>query len=87
MQSPGSKMKSQIGQWGNSLGIRIPKYAVEALALEVNAPIEVVVEDGKLILTPIIDLPELSLDELLAQVKEPPESEVDWGEPMGNETW
>lgn len=81
-------MKSQIGQWGNSLGIRIPKYAVEALALKANAVIEVVVEDGKLVLTPVAEeLPELTLEELLAQVQEVPESEVNWGQSVGNETW
>jgi len=78
-------VKSQIGQWSNSLAIRIPKYAVEALELEANASIEVVVEDGKLVLTPVADLPELSLEELLAQVQDAPEPEVDWGEPVGNE--
>lgn len=80
-------MKSQIGKWGNSLAIRIPKNAVEALALEANTSIEVVVEDGKLVLTPVTDLPELSLEELLAQVQDAPELEVDWGESMGNEAW
>ena len=29
-------MKSQIGQWGNSLALRIPKYAVEALDLKTD---------------------------------------------------
>ncbi|NJK57401.1 MAG: AbrB/MazE/SpoVT family DNA-binding domain-containing protein, partial [Pleurocapsa sp. SU_5_0] len=37
-------MKSQIGQWGNSLAIRIPKYAVEALDLKPNDAIECTVE-------------------------------------------
>ena len=79
-------MKSQIGQWGNSLGIRIPKHAVEALALEANALIEVEVKNGKLVLTPVTE-PELSLEELLAQVQDTSESEVDWGEPVGREAW
>jgi antitoxin MazE len=29
-------MKSQIGQWGNSLAVRIPKYMIEALDLKPN---------------------------------------------------
>lgn len=44
-------------------------------------------EDGKLVITPIQILPELSLDELLAEVVEPPDAEIDWGSPVGNEAW
>ena len=32
-------------------------------------------------------LTELTLEELLAGVIDPPEPEVDWGGPMGNEIW
>jgi antitoxin MazE len=39
-------MKSQIGQWGNSLAIRIPKYVVEALELKSNDAVECTVEAG-----------------------------------------
>jgi antitoxin MazE len=80
-------MKSQIGQWGNSLAVRIPKYMVEALDLKLNDAVEFSVEDGKLVLEPIHSLPELSLEELLAGITDSPEPEVDWGKPMGNEVW
>jgi antitoxin MazE len=80
-------MKSQIGQWGNSLAIRIPKYVVEALELKPNDAVECTVESGKLVVQRVQNLPELSLDELLAEVTEPPEPEVDWGKPMGDEVW
>jgi antitoxin MazE len=80
-------MKSQIGQWGNSLAIRIPKYVVEALELKPNDAVECTVESGKLVVQRVQNLSELSLDELLAGVTEPPEPEVDWGKPMGNEVW
>ena len=80
-------MKTQIGQWGNSLALRIPKYIHEALRLKLNDAVECSVEDGKLVITPVQALPELSLDELLAEVVEPPEPEVDWGNPVGDEVW
>jgi antitoxin MazE len=80
-------MKSQIGQWGNSLAIRIPKYVVEALELKPNDAVECTVEAGKLVVQRVQNLPELSLEELLAGVTEPPEPEVDWGKPMGDEVW
>jgi antitoxin MazE len=80
-------MKSQIGQWGNSLGVRIPKYVVEALGLQANDTVECTVQEGKMILEPTQSLPELSLEELLAGITEAPEGEVDWGRPMGDEVW
>jgi antitoxin MazE len=82
-------MKSQIGQWGNSLAFRIPKYVAESLNLQPNDTVECLVEDGKMILRPIraLPLPEFTLEELLAEVTEPPEGEVDWGTPQGEEVW
>jgi antitoxin MazE len=80
-------MKTQIGQWGNSLALRIPQYAVEALDLKPNDAVECTVEAGKLIVQRIQILPELSLDELLAGITESSEGEVEWGKPMGEEVW
>ncbi|PSB04447.1 AbrB/MazE/SpoVT family DNA-binding domain-containing protein [Merismopedia glauca] len=80
-------MKSQIGQWGNSLAIRIPKYAVEALKLKANDAVECSVESGKLTIVPIQPLPELTLEELLAEVTETSAPEVDWGKATGEEIW
>ncbi|MDJ0651313.1 MAG: AbrB/MazE/SpoVT family DNA-binding domain-containing protein [Xenococcaceae cyanobacterium MO_188.B19] len=80
-------MKSQVGQWGNSLAVRIPKFITESLDLKANDQIIFSLEEGKIVLKPVKILEELSLDELLAEVDEPPETEVDWGKPMGNEVW
>ncbi len=80
-------MRSQVGQWGNSLAVRIPKYVVEALDLKLNDSVECTIEDGRLVLVRTQILPELTLEELLAGVIDPPESEVNWGGPMGNEIW
>ena len=83
----GSLVKSQVGQWGNSLAIRIPKHIVEALSLQLNDAIEFTVADGTVTLAPVRDLPDLTLDELLEQMTEPPEPEVDWGKSIGKEIW
>lgn len=80
-------MKTQIGQWGNSLAIRIPKFVIESLDLKASDSIEFSIESGKIVLEPIKTLEELSLDELLAEVNEPSEPEIDWGKPMGKEIW
>lgn len=80
-------MKSQVGQWGNSLAVRIPKHIVQALNLQANDAIEFSVVDGKAVIEPVRLLPEFTLDELLEQVTEAPEPEVDWGKSIGEEAW
>ena len=80
-------MNSSIGQWGNSLAVRLPKHIVQALNLKANDRLQIKEEAGKIILEPIPELPELSLDELLSQVTEEPEPEIDWGKPEGEEVW
>ncbi|MFM7788641.1 MAG: AbrB/MazE/SpoVT family DNA-binding domain-containing protein [Microcystis panniformis] len=75
-------MKSQIRRWGNSLAIRIPKYAVEALNLNPKDVVECSVENGKLVIELIQALPELSLEELLAEVVESPNLLSHWLSPI-----
>lgn len=80
-------MNAQIDQWGNSLAIRLPDQIVEELKLKADDALSFSIVDGKLVLEPVPVLPELTLDELLDQVIESPESEVDWGQPAGKEVW
>jgi antitoxin MazE len=79
-------MKSQIGRWGNSLAIRIPKYIVDELALGINDEVDCRLEKGQLIVSPIQKFPKYTLSELLSQELEP-EPEIDWGKPSGAEKW
>ncbi len=76
----------QIGKWGNSLGIRLPKHVLKALQLSVKDRISCSLEDGRLVLKPVSDKKKYKLDELLAQVEEPSE-EISWGKPEGQEVW
>ena len=76
----------QIGKWGNSLGIRLPKHVLKALQLSVKDRISCSLEDGKLVLRPVSPQKKYKLDELLAQVEEPSE-EILWGKPEGEEVW
>ncbi|MDY6892692.1 MAG: AbrB/MazE/SpoVT family DNA-binding domain-containing protein [Chloroflexota bacterium] len=80
-------MKTRIQKWGNSLAVRIPKsFAVEA-GLEYDAPVDMSLVDGKLVVKPIVESV-LTLESLLEQVTERNiHKEVDTGHPTGNETW
>ncbi len=76
----------QIGKWGNSLGIRLPKHISEALHLRVKDKVSCVIEDGKLLLEPVRPPKKYTLEELLAKVEELSE-EISWGKPEGEEVW
>ncbi|NHC36332.1 AbrB/MazE/SpoVT family DNA-binding domain-containing protein [Scytonema millei] len=78
-------MRSAIGKWGNSLGLRIPKHIVEELSLQLNDEVECHVEKGRLIVE-VVQKRKYTLEELLSQEMEL-EPEIDWGKPMGEEAW
>lgn len=78
-------MKTQIGKWGNSLAIRIPKYIAEELALGAADEIDCRVESGKIVIELLRD-EDYTLEKLLAMPIEK-EEEIDWGIPKGEEVW
>ena len=80
-----SRMKLQIGKWGNSLGIRLPRHITDLLHLAAKDRINCSVEDGKLVLEPVHQ-PKYTLEELLAKVEDTGE-EISWGNPQGKEIW
>ncbi len=77
---------THIGKWGNSLAFRIPKHIAEQLGLNINDTVICSVENGKLVLEPVREPPDYTLDELLAEVVETSE-ELSWGKPEGQEVW
>lgn len=79
-------MRAAVRKWGNSLALRIPKALAADARLESGTEVEVAVEDGRLVVTPIAPGP--SLDDLLAAVtEENTHGEVDTGVPIGREVW
>ena len=81
-----SSVELQIGKWGNSLGIRLPKHISEVLQLKPKDKLNCAVDNGKLILKPVHSVRKYTLKELLAEVEEPGE-EISWGKPEGEEIW
>lgn len=59
-------MQAQIGRWGNSLALRIPKHLADALAIGEGTAVEIEVEDGRLVLVP--SAAASTLKELLARI-------------------
>ncbi len=76
-----------LRKWGNSLAVRIPAPLARQLNLTENTPVECAVQDGSLVISPVIGRP-YSLDQLLDRVT--PENlhgETAVGVPAGREIW
>ncbi|HAJ37943.1 MAG TPA: AbrB/MazE/SpoVT family DNA-binding domain-containing protein [Chloroflexi bacterium] len=80
-------MLTKVQKWGNSLALRIPKaFAVDA-QLENDSLVEISIDKGRIIVTPV-SAPSWTLDELLAGItKDNLHTEVDTGSAVGNEIW
>ncbi len=80
-------MKVQIQTWGNSLALRIPKsFAIES-KISKGSVVDISIEEGKIIVTPVTEK-EFTLEELLSKVtKRNLHQEVDTGDSVGKESW
>ena len=80
-------MQTKIQKWGNSLAIRIPKSFALNVNLKQNELVDISIDKGKIIISPIAQK-EYSLEELLKGVSENNlHSEFDTGAPAGKEIW
>ena len=80
-------MRTRVQKWGNSLALRIPKSFATEVGLQRETTVEVSLDDGRLVVTPVTK-PKPTLKQLLAKVtKENLHHEVDTGSAAGNETW
>jgi len=78
---------THLRKWGNSLAVRFPQSLLAQLNIQVDGELEISVEEGRLILTPV-NKPKYSLDDLLAQITlESLHDEIDFGKPVGKEVW
>lgn len=44
-----------LKQWGNNLGVRLPVNVARAAHLHVDQRVQIAVEDGRVVITPVID--------------------------------
>lgn len=76
----------KVSMWGNSLGIRLPQTIIQQMGLKQGDLVAISTEGNKIILSPA--RPRYTLDELLKDVTpDRQHDEVDWGEPVGKESW
>ncbi|HEV2146188.1 MAG TPA: AbrB/MazE/SpoVT family DNA-binding domain-containing protein [Longimicrobiaceae bacterium] len=80
-------MRARVQKWGNSLAVRIPKPLALETALDQDSEVDVSVEDGRLVISPVEE-PEYTLEELVAGITdENRHPEIDTGPSVGNEAW
>ncbi len=76
-----------IQKWGNSQGIRIPKFILEQINLDANSEVSITVKDDSLIIKKATQK-HITLAERFANYTgDTKSSEYDWGEPQGEEMW
>ena len=77
-------MQTVVQKWGNSLGIRIPSLYVKEFDLKNGSSVEIVEEEGKLVIKP----GKVTLEQLLSQVTEESIHESwETGPSVGKEEW
>jgi antitoxin MazE len=80
-------MKTAIKKWGKSLAIRIPRAFAAETHLHNGTEIDLKLQFGRLVITSR-KKKRHDLRSLLAQVrKSNRHAEMDWGAPVGGETW
>jgi antitoxin MazE len=80
-------MRVQVQKWGNSLALRIPKSFATETALACGADVDLTVEAGRLVITPV-PRQRYTLDELVASITpENRHAEISTGASVGDEAW
>jgi antitoxin MazE len=80
-------MRIRVQKWGNSLALRIPKSFAAETALGQGAEVDLTLEEGRLVVTPLTH-PEYTLESLLSRIT--PDNihrETDTGPGVGDEVW
>jgi antitoxin MazE len=80
-------MTNLVRKWGNSAAVRIPAGVLAEAGLEIDQPVEIRQEAGRIIIEPVRKL-RFELDDLLAGIR--PDNlhdPIDTGPPVGREVW
>ncbi|PJA51727.1 MAG: transcriptional regulator/antitoxin, MazE [Candidatus Marinimicrobia bacterium CG_4_9_14_3_um_filter_48_9] len=82
-------MHTKIQKWGNSQGLRIAKHLLQEAQIELGDEVEIAVQDGKLVISPLKNVRNrYKLADLIKEIPADYEpEEIDWGKPVGKEVW
>jgi len=87
-------MQTTVVKWGNSHGIRLPKAFLKSINIAENDPVDVVLENEKIIIKKVSPKEHKTTKQRLMdfygenyQEYSIPQKEMNWGKPVGNELW
>jgi len=87
-------MQTTVVKWGNSHGIRLPKAFLQNIKIFENDPVDVTLENEKIIIRKINDSGHKTIKERLINFYgetyeqfSSRQNEIDWGRPAGKEVW
>ena len=82
-------MVTKVQKWGNSQGLRLAKQVLEDARISVGDDVDVTARDGVIVIAPVRRIRgKQNLQELVSRIPKNYEAgEIDWGEPVGRETW
>jgi antitoxin MazE len=79
-------MQVEVVKWGNSSAVRLPAAALKEVHIALGDRLELKTEGGRIVLEPTQR--EYRLKDLLAGItKQNRHAAVDFGSPIGRETW
>ena len=80
-------MKTVVKKWGNSAAIRIPAAVIRAMQLDLDEPVDVREEAGRIVIEPVRQK-SYDLDMLLKGITaKNVHKTADFGPPKGKEVW
>ena len=80
-------MKSVVKKWGNSAAVRIPAAVMQAIPLELDEPVDVREEAGRIVIEPLRQKA-YDIDALIEGITRKNLHEAaDFGLPVGKEVW
>jgi len=80
-------MKVVVKKWGNSASVRIPAAVMQAVRLELDQPVDIREEQGRIVIEPI-RRQRYEIDELVAGITdESLHDPIETGPPRGREVW
>mgnify|MGYP000986604184 FL=1 len=80
-------MLTKVQKWGNSIALRIPRAFADEMQIAADSAVEISIEEGRLVISPV-ERTVYALEELVGRIT--PDNlhdEIDWGAPVGKETW
>ena len=87
-------MRTMIVKWGNSQGIRIPKTLLQTVNISETDTVDMEVVNEQIIIKKAAVKKHKTTKERLCEfygdnLKQKPiyQKEIDWGKPVGDETW